>query len=197
MVQIVTKTRLPTKQGDFTMIGFSPFADGLEHVALVRGNLEGQVLTRIHSECLTGDVFGSQRCDCGEQLDMAMDKINAEGAGIVLYLRQEGRGIGLGNKLRAYALQDNGMDTVQANHALGFADDARDFNAAVEMLKVLNVSSVRLMTNNPRKVSALENAGMVVARVPLLTCVQADNADYLRTKAKKLGHLIAEAKKAS
>ena len=180
------------------MIGFSPFDDGLEHVALVRGDIrDAGVLVRIHSECLTGDVFGSQRCDCGDQLDMAMEKIAAAGAGVVLYLRQEGRGIGLTNKLRAYALQDGGMDTVEANHALGFADDARDFTPAVQMLQALGVSWTRLMTNNPRKCATLEAAGIVVARVPLLTCVQANNAQYLRTKAEKLGHLIADVKKAS
>lgn len=188
---IATQAKLPTRQGDFTMIGFSPFTDGAEHVALVRGDIGGMdVLIRIHSECLTGDVFGSARCDCGDQLSLAMEKIAAEGSGIVLYLRQEGRGIGLNNKLRAYALQDTGMDTVEANHALGFADDQRDFAPAVQMLRALGVSSVRLLTNNPRKCSALEAGGIIVTRVPLMSCVNAQNAGYLRTKAEKLGHLL-------
>ena len=198
-LKIVTQTRLPTRYGDFVMTGFSTFADGLEHVALVRGQPKGcaDVLVRLHSECMTGDVFGSLRCDCGDQLDMAMEKIAAENLGAVLYLRQEGRGIGLGNKLRAYALQDGGMDTVEANHALGFADDARDFAPAIHMLRALGIGSVRLLTNNPRKCAALEAGGIFVKRVPLLSCASVDNAAYLNTKAEKLGHILsAQDKKA-
>lgn len=195
-IQIASTARLPTRHGEFALLGFSGFADGLEHVALVRGDVRGKkdVLTRIHSECLTGDVFGSRRCDCGDQLDVALEKIAATGAGVIIYLRQEGRGIGLNNKLRAYALQDAGMDTVEANHALGFADDLRDFTPAVEILKALDITGVQLMTNNPRKVDALENAAVAVVRVPLLSCVSVDNAAYLQTKAEKLGHMIPPSK---
>ena len=172
-LQIVSTVRLPTRHGEFALMGFAGFADGREHVALIKGAVRGRsdVLARIHSECLTGDVFGSRRCDCGDQLDAALERIVAAGAGIVMYLRQEGRGIGLGNKLRAYALQDAGMDTVEANHALGFADDLRDFTAAVDILKVLDIPSVQLLTNNPRKVEALQEAGIGASRVPLLSCV--------------------------
>lgn len=193
---LASRARLPTRHGDFHLCGFEGFADGKEHVALVRGDIaRAQApLVRIHSECLTGDVFGSRRCDCGDQLDAALQKISAAGAGAVLYLRQEGRGIGLGNKLRAYVLQDGGMDTVEANHALGFADDLRDFEPAVAMLRALGVSSVQLMTNNPRKVAALEAAGIAVVRVPHLSCVSVDNAAYLQTKAAKLGHIIPDSK---
>lgn len=195
-LQIASTVRLPTRHGDFALMGFSAFADGLEHVALIKGAVRGgaDVLTRIHSECLTGDVFGSRRCDCGDQLDTALEKIAAAGAGVVIYLRQEGRGIGLTNKLRAYALQDAGMDTVEANHALGFADDLRDFTVAVDILKALDVNGVHLMTNNPRKVDALLQAGIGAVRVPLLSCVSVDNAAYLQTKADKLGHLIPDGK---
>lgn len=195
-LQIASTARLPTRHGEFALLGFSGFADGLEHVALVRGDVRGKkdVLTRIHSECLTGDVFGSRRCDCGDQLDAALEKIAATGAGVIIYLRQEGRGIGLNNKLRAYALQDAGMDTVEANHALGFADDLRDFTPAVEILKALAITGVQLMTNNPRKVDALEKAAVAVARVPLLSCVSVENAAYLQTKAEKLGHMIPPSK---
>lgn len=195
-LQIASTVRLPTRHGEFALMGFSGFADGLEHVALIKGAVRGRgdVLARIHSECLTGDVFGSRRCDCGDQLDAALEKIATAGAGIVIYLRQEGRGIGLTNKLRAYALQDTGMDTVEANHALGFADDLREFTAAVDMLKALEIPSVQLLTNNPRKVDALLGAGIGAVRVPLLSCVSADNAAYLQTKAEKLGHLIPESK---
>lgn len=195
-LQIASTVRLPTRHGEFALMGFTGFVDGLEHVALVKGAVRGRadVLVRIHSECLTGDVFGSRRCDCGEQLDAALEKIAAAGAGLVIYLRQEGRGIGLTNKLRAYALQDAGMDTVEANHALGFADDLRDFTAAVDILKALEIPNVQLMTNNPRKVDGLLSAGIDAVRVPLLSCVSVENAAYLQTKADKLGHLIPESK---
>jgi GTP cyclohydrolase II len=195
---IATQTRLPTAHGDFVIVGFTDFVDGAEHVALVRGDVRGakDVLTRIHSECLTGDVFGSKRCDCGDQLSMAMQKIVDNGSGVILYLRQEGRGIGLGNKLRAYALQEQGMDTVEANRALGFADDARSFAPAVHMLQALGVESVHLLTNNPRKVSALEDRGMIVTqRIPLLSCTGVDSAAYMQTKADKLGHILPQVKK--
>lgn len=192
MVQIVSSVSLPTKFGDFTMVSFEGFADGQAHVALVYGEVAGRadVLCRIHSECLTGDVFGSRRCDCGGQLDNAMQAVVANGAGVILYLRQEGRGIGLVNKLRAYQLQDAGMDTVQANEALGFAADARQYGCAVGMLRALKIDSVRLMTNNPRKISALQEGGFKVERVSHMACVNTDNAAYLQTKADKLGHLI-------
>jgi len=195
-LSIIPGARLPTKHGAFTLVGFEGFADGQDHVALVCGDITEKqgVLTRIHSECLTGDVFGSRRCDCGDQLETALEKIAAHGAGVVIYLRQEGRGIGLNNKLRAYALQDQGMDTVEANHALGFADDLRDFTPAVQILKALQVPSVQLLTNNPRKVDALVAGGIEAVRVPLLSCVSVDNAAYLQTKALKLGHLIPDSK---
>lgn len=192
MISINTRAKLPTDHGEFTLVSFEGLA--ADHVALVYGKLPQQnALVRIHSECLTGEVFRSRRCDCGDQLDSAMQKIVAEGAGAIIYLRQEGRGIGLMNKLRAYALQDQGMDTVEANHALGFPDDARDFTPAVDMLKCLDVQSVRILTNNPRKIRALEtNDIAVMARVPLLSCVSTENAAYLKTKASKLGHLLED-----
>lgn len=193
MVHIQSSVRLPTDFGEFTLISFDGFVDGREHIALVYGDVagKGDVLARLHSECLTGDVFASRRCDCGGQLENAMRLIVAAGAGVILYLRQEGRGIGLNNKLRAYHLQDAGMDTVQANEALGFAADARTYNCAVGMLNALQVKGVKLMTNNPRKIAALSEAGIAVERQSHMACVVADNAQYLNTKVTKLGHMIA------
>ena len=169
----VVQTLIPTPYGNFSVAAFEGFADGRDHLALMFGDVKGQedVLTRIHSECLTGDVFGSRRCDCQSQLQDAMKTIAENGSGVLLYLRQEGRGIGLVNKLRAYNLQDDGMDTVEANRALGFKDDERDFGVAAQMLKALDIKSVKLMTNNPDKIYALTDADIMVTRVPSLSCV--------------------------
>jgi 3,4-dihydroxy 2-butanone 4-phosphate synthase/GTP cyclohydrolase II len=188
-----TPVRLPTPYGEFSARVW-PTADGLQHLALVRGTLAGDepVLVRIHSECLTGDVFGSLRCDCGAQLDQAIERIAEEGRGVVLYLRgHEGRGIGLAHKLRAYALQEEGLDTVEANLQLGFPADARDYGPASLILRALGVTRVRLLTNNPDKVAALEQAGLeVVERVPLLDEPRPENVRYLLTKQERLGHLL-------
>jgi len=168
-------------------------ADGKEHMVIALGDLHTgpAPLVRLHSECLTGDALGSLRCDCGPQLKEAMHRIAEEGRGAILYLRQEGRGIGLGNKIRAYALQDAGADTVEANHQLGFPDDARDYSLAVALLHQLGVNSLRLLTNNPRKVASLEKDGIqVVDRVPLRVGENAHNAGYLETKRQRLGHLL-------
>ncbi len=185
-------TRLPTEFGEFTAHGFRDRIDGAEHIALVYGDLESgaDVLTRIHSECLTGDVLGSRRCDCGPQLDLAMTEITRHGAGVVVYLRgQEGRGIGLLHKLQAYALQDSGADTVDANIELGFGEDERDYAAGAQILRDLGVTSVRLLTNNPDKTTALEAYGVkVLERLPLLIEPNPDSLRYLRTKAERMGH---------
>jgi GTP cyclohydrolase II len=178
---------LPTRHGPFRLLGF----DG-DHLALVRGDLSGAgpVLVRLHSECLTGDVFGSLRCDCGQQLDRALALIAERGRGVLLYLRQEGRGIGLLNKIRAYHLQDGGQDTVEANQALGFADDERDYRMAAEMLGQLGVRTIELITNNPRKVEGLERHGIAVHRIGLQVGATRENVRYLETKREKLGHLL-------
>lgn len=190
-VTLVAEARVPTPHGTFTMKLFQESPSGLEHVAMVMGDVRGTALVRVHSECMTGDVFGSLRCDCGPQLNFALDEIGREGRGVVLYLRQEGRGIGLINKLKAYALQDEGLDTVEANLRLGFAADLRNFDVAAQMLEQLGVTAVRLMTNNPRKVSTLEKHGVtVLERVPVRSQAQSENQHYLATKALKLGHHI-------
>jgi 3,4-dihydroxy 2-butanone 4-phosphate synthase/GTP cyclohydrolase II len=163
-------------------------------MALVLGDVqdEGDVLVRLHSECLTGDVFGSERCDCGDQLRQALAAISEAGRGVLVYLHQEGRGIGLANKIRAYALQDQGRDTVEANFELGFREDLRDYGIGAQILRDLGVSRVRLLTNNPRKIGGLESYGIdVVARAPLEVPPHAGNIDYLRTKQTKLGHLLS------
>jgi 3,4-dihydroxy 2-butanone 4-phosphate synthase/GTP cyclohydrolase II len=185
------ETRLPTKHGDFRVTAFEDGA-GLTHLAVVSGDLSvGVPLVRVHSECLTGDVLGSVRCDCGAQLDAALAEIGTNPPGVVLYLRQEGRGIGLVNKLHAYNLQDGGLDTVDANLALGFAADARDFGLAADLLSQLGVTAVRLLTNNPRKVEGLTSRGIVVVeRVPLQVGAQRENERYLATKRQRLGHLL-------
>jgi 3,4-dihydroxy 2-butanone 4-phosphate synthase/GTP cyclohydrolase II len=194
-VERVAETRLPTRYGDFTAFGYRITVDGGEHVALVYGDpaalTTGEpVLTRVHSECLTGDVFGSSRCDCGPQLEEAMEKIAAEGRGVVVYLRgHEGRGIGLLAKLQAYQLQDGGRDTVDANLDLGLPADARHYGAATQVLKDLGVASVRLMTNNPDKTESLESYGVpVVERVPLTPRPNDHNLTYLLTKRDRMGH---------
>lgn len=191
-VELIARARLPLEDlPDTQIVAFRGSDDGQEHVALVVGAFGGRPpLLRLHSECLTGDVFGSLKCDCGPQLKEALRLIGAEGGGILLYLRQEGRGIGLANKLRAYALQDRGLDTVEANRRLGFADDARDYAHAGAMLRALGVERVRLLTNNPAKVEGLEAHGIaVVERVAHHMPSNPHNADYLATKRKKSGHL--------
>ncbi|GIX31075.1 MAG: GTP cyclohydrolase-2 [Porticoccaceae bacterium] len=194
-LKFVESSKLPTSLGDFVIHGFEDPDTGKEHVALTVGDLTGEapVLMRVHSECLTGDALHSLRCDCGAQLDEAMRRIAAAGRGVVLYLRQEGRGIGLMNKIRAYRLQDEGADTVEANERLGFGPDLRDYSICEPMLAHLGVRRVRLLTNNPRKVEALEALGIeVVERLPLITGRNPHNARYLATKAGKLGHLMEE-----
>jgi len=194
-VSLVASAQLPTPWGVFTMTGFKENATGKEHVSLSMGDIstDEPVLSRIHSECLTGDALFSLRCDCGFQLQAALQKIAKEGRGVLLYVRQEGRGIGLLNKIHAYHLQDNGADTVEANEALGFAPDLRDYSVCVEMLKQLSVKSLRLMTNNPRKLKAMEAHGIhIVERVPLEEGRNPYNEFYLHTKAGKLGHMLKE-----
>ena len=194
LVHRVAEARVPTDYGEFRMIGYQNDVDRAEHVALVYGDIAGQpnVLVRMHSKCLTGDVFGSQRCDCGFQLHRAMELIAREGRGAVVYLDQEGRGIGLLNKLRAYALQDSGADTVQANERLGFAPDLRNYGIGAQILRDLGLSSIRVMTNNPRKLVGLEGYGLqIVERVPLLADPNRENRDYLQVKRDKLGHLLS------
>ena len=194
LVHRVAEARLPTEFGEFTVIAYRNDVDKAEHLALVKGEVAGlsNVLVRMHSKCLTGDVFGSQRCDCGPQLHAAMELVAQEGRGVIVYLDQEGRGIGLLNKIRAYALQDSGADTVQANQRLGFAPDLRNYGIGAQILRDLGLSSIRVMTNNPRKLVGLEGYGLeIVERVPLLASPTQDNAGYLRTKRDKLGHLLA------
>jgi 3,4-dihydroxy 2-butanone 4-phosphate synthase / GTP cyclohydrolase II len=196
LVERVAETRLPTRHGDFTAFGYRITVDGSEHIALVHGDLSGPepVLTRVHSECLTGDVFGSRRCDCGPQLDEALQRVATEGRGIVIYLRgHEGRGIGLIAKLQAYALQDDGRDTVDANLDLGLPADARHYGTATQILRDLGVATVRLLTNNPDKVSNLEEFGVAVAaRVPLTPHPNDHNIAYLLTKRDRMGHLLPD-----
>jgi GTP cyclohydrolase II len=191
-----TSCALPTPWAQFTLHAFVEHATGKEHLAMVLGDVgNGEpVLARVHSECLTGDVLFSQRCDCGAQLEGALKRIAEEGRGILLYLRQEGRGIGLINKIRAYRLQEAGADTVQANEQLGFKADARNYALCKPMFGQFGIQSLRLMTNNPRKIAAMEALGIVVAeRVPLLVNRNAFNQHYLNTKASKLGHMMTPA----
>ena len=194
-VVYVASCKLPTALGEFTMHGFEDPDTRKEHVALVLGDIQAvdSVLCRVHSECLTGDSLFSMRCDCGSQLNVAMERIAKEGAGIILYLRQEGRGIGLVNKIRAYALQDAGADTVEANERLGFDADLRDYTMCKNMFLHFQISRIRLMTNNMGKVKALEKLGIeIVERSPLETGENDHNARYLATKAGKLGHLFGK-----
>lgn len=193
LVHRVAEARVPTEYGDFTIVGYQNDVDRREHIALVHGKVSGEsnVLVRMHSKCLTGDVFGSQRCDCGVQLHRAMELIAEEGRGVIVYLDQEGRGIGLLNKLRAYALQDAGADTVQANETLGFAPDLRNYGIGAQILRDLGLSSIRIMTNNPRKLVGLEGYGLeIVERVPLIADSTRENRTYLDAKRDKLGHLF-------
>ena len=190
-IEHIDKCQLPTQWGTFSVHGFKEIASGKDHIALVMGEpcYEQPVLVRVHSECLTGDALFSQRCDCGAQLEHAMAAVAAKGSGIVLYLRQEGRGIGLLNKIRAYHLQDDGADTVDANESLGFAADQRDYSIVGPMLAHFGVTEVELLTNNPKKVAALQQAGVVaVQRVPIRTCPTEHNHFYLMTKQLKMGH---------
>jgi len=193
LVKRVAEADLPTEFGDFTVIGYTNLVDERDHVALVRGDLEGKknVLVRMHSECLTGDVFGSKRCDCGEQLRAAMRRIHKEGVGAIVYLKQEGRGIGLANKLRAYDLQDQGKDTVEANEALGFKPDLREYGIGAQILLDLGLSSIRLLTNNPRKIVGLEGYGLeITGRESMEVEASEFNREYLATKRTKLGHIL-------
>ena len=186
----LVEARLPTKYGTFRIIAFPGDNSDKENLALVMGKVKGEILIRIHSECFTGDVLHSMRCDCGEQLDLAMKKISKEGKGIIIYLRQEGRGIGLVNKLKAYNLQDDGMDTVEANIALGFNAEMRRYGGAVEILENLGVKEIKLMTNNPAKVEDLAKAGFEVKQIGHSAEPNEENKDYLRTKASKMNHKL-------
>jgi 3,4-dihydroxy 2-butanone 4-phosphate synthase/GTP cyclohydrolase II len=195
LVRRVATAKLPTKYGGiFTAIAYENDIDLFHHIALVKGEIrrEDQVLVRVHSQCLTGDVFGSKRCDCEEQLHTAMAMVEKEGKGVIVYMRQEGRGIGLVNKLKAYHLQENGKDTVEANEALGFKADMREYGIGAQILADLGLHKIRLMTNNPRKIIGLQGYGIeVVERVPIETKPQKENLEYLKTKAQKMGHLLS------
>lgn len=193
VVERFASANLPTAYGDFRIVAFTNNQDGKEHIAIVKGDVSGQrgVLCRIHSECLTGDVFASLKCDCGPQLELALAQLEEAGCGIILYMRQEGRGIGLANKIKAYALQDQGMDTVEANLHLGFDDDMRRYDICVEMLRILGPESIVLMTNNPRKLDAMRRAGIPIdERLPIKISPNPHNSRYLNVKRVKSGHIL-------
>jgi len=192
-LEVYAETNLPTSHGEYRTVVFRERKTGLEHLALVMGEVAGHeaVPVRVHSECLTSEVFGSLKCDCKAQLDHALDVVARAGTGVVLYLRQEGRGIGLGNKIRAYALQAQGADTYEANRLLGFADDLRHYGVAAEMLRLLGIGSVELITNNPLKIAALVDEGIAVRRrIPSIAPVHKVNEHYLRVKVERSGHMI-------
>ncbi len=195
LVRRIAEAKIPTKYGGlFTAIAYENDVDPFHHLALVKGDIhpDDEVLVRVHSQCLTGDVFGSRRCDCEEQLHKAMAMVEKEGKGVIVYMRQEGRGIGLVNKLRAYCLQDLGRDTVEANEALGFKADMRDYGIGAQILVDLGLRKIRLMTNNPRKIKGLEGYGIkVVERIPIESKPSQENIEYLKTKAKKMGHILS------
>jgi 3,4-dihydroxy 2-butanone 4-phosphate synthase/GTP cyclohydrolase II len=199
LVHRVAEAKLPTKFGEFTAMAYKSDVDPAEHIALVMGDVAGgqPVLVRVHSECATGDIFGSLRCDCGEQLAIALKMIAKEGRGVLIYMRQEGRGIGFHNKIKAYALQDQGMDTVEANVSLGFAPDLRDYGVGAQIMTDLGIHEIRLITNNPKKVISLEGHGLkVVQTVPVVVKPNPHNQRYLETKQKKMGHLLGIVKTA-
>lgn len=190
-IQKKAKAKLPTPWADFSVIGFEDEEKGEEHLLIYLGDLANESLLRIHSQCLTGDALFSLRCDCGPQLAMALERIASEGRGIVIYMAQEGRGIGLVNKIRAYELQDEGLNTVEANEKLGFAADERDYSYCKEMLSSVGVSSVRLMTNNPAKIKGLEDTGIQVSeRIAIETLPTKENKSYLEVKSKQMGHML-------
>lgn len=193
LIELGAKAGLPTCFGDFQILVFKNSLDDKEHLAIVKGNVKGKkdVLLRIHSECLTGDVFGSKRCDCGEQLHNALHRIEDQGEGVVIYMRQEGRGIGLTNKIKAYALQEEGLDTVEANEKLGFPADMREYHLAAQIIRYLGIESIRLMTNNPAKTHGLEDLGINISnREPIVIEANDVNKDYLHTKVVKMGHQL-------
>ena len=194
MIEPVAQSTLPTRFGEFRVVAFRGDPQAREHLALVRGEVRGaeRVPVRLHSECLTGDALGSLRCDCGEQLDASLERIASLSLGLLLYMRQEGRGIGLTNKIRAYAIQDQGYDTIEANRLLGFPDDLRDYAVAADILRALGVRSVLLMTNNPAKIRGLREHGIEVAgRIPVLVPPNRHNSGYLETKRRRAGHWLA------
>ncbi len=192
-IQYSNTAQLPTKYGDFNIISFKQEGDNHEHCLLYIGDLshKDNVLTRVHSECLTGDVFSSKKCDCGDQLEESMRAIAEKETGIIIYLRQEGRGIGLYNKVNAYALQDEGQDTIEANHSLGFETDLRDYTIAAKVLEHMHINSIELLSNNPEKIEVIENAGVTITRrIPLITKSNQHNADYLNIKKDVMKHLL-------